>query len=285
MHLFYFTSTKQEGKNLMQIFTSFNEKGGVGKSTIAALLGGGLAMRGNRVCLIDADGQGDLSTNMKVKKQGGFYDMIKRNDPQADNFVPTKELLKRPPEDKHPEGLYIVPGNNETWGIPGSTNLRDIVTALNKRLLELSRVFDYVIIDTQPSASTLHDAIALVTDYFIVPTDTEPLSAYGGLKSALAHIEGVREQSLLNNRDKAKLLCILPNKFDARTKLHQHVLKTLHDEYGKLVWQPIPKRINISEAQFLQTTLMMDAPELETNDYIWEFVDRVIESTKETAHG
>ena len=269
----------------MQTITVYNEKGGVGKTTLASIIGAGLAMRDHKVLLIDADGQGDLTKNFKIPMHSGFYNFIKRNDKDSPDYIPTKQLLLRPPQDKHPKNLYVIAGNTETWGIPTSTRLQGIVGSIALRFAELAPVFDYCIIDTQPSASTLHDAIALVTDYFLIPTDAEPLSAYGGLKSALEHIAGVREQSLRNGRDKAKLMGIVPNKCDVRTKLHQHILETLIEDYGDAVWPPLPKRINVSEAQLLQASLLFDAPELETNEYLWALIDRVEAATKETSHG
>lgn len=260
----------------MKTITIYNEKGGVGKTTLAGILGAGMAMRGKRVLLIDADGQGDLTKNMKIPMRSSFYNWVKRNDRDSDDYMPTKNLISKPPAERHPDSLYIVAGNSETWGIPTSTRLQGIVGSLAMRMAEIDGVFDVCIIDTQPSASTLHDAIALVTDWFLVPTDPEPLSAYGGLKSALEHIEGVREQSLRNGRDKARLMGIVPNKYDPRTKLHQHVLKTLIDAYGDQMWEPVPKRIAVSEAQLLQESVMYAAPDLETNGYLWGLVERVL---------
>lgn len=275
----------------MQIITIFNEKGGVGKTTLAGLIGAGLALRDQRVLLIDADGQGDLTVNMGLPRTSSFYDFIKRGDASSPNYVKTSQLVQRVPADNCPGELYLIAGNNESWGIPSNTSLREIVLNFNARLKQVEKHFDVVLIDTQPSATAMHDAIGLITDWFICPTDPEPLSAFGGLRSTLRHIDHIRQQSLNNGRDKAKVMAIIPNKFRTTTSLHKHVLRSLRDGvndepgYGDLVWQPLPLRTNIPEAQFLQTTVMYDAPELETNVYIWSLVDRVQRTLKEKVNG
>ena len=266
----------------MQVVTIFNEKGGVGKTTLTGIIGAGLAMRGHRVLLIDADGQGDLSTNMGVKKQAGFFKFVKWGDNAAPDFVDVRDLVQRVPADNCEGQLYIIPGNNDSWGIPGSINMKTMVSNLAKRLTLLERIFDYVLIDTQPSATMLHDALGLVTDWFICPTDAEPLSAYGGLKSTLNHIYDIREQSLARGRDKAKVLAIIPNKFRIGTALHQHIYEKLVETYGEVVFEPVPLRTSIPEAQFAKTTLMQDAPQLETNAHLWAIIDNVLKRTQET---
>ena len=47
----------------MKVVSVINHKGGVGKTTLTANLGAGLAARGNRVLLVDLDAQGSLSVS------------------------------------------------------------------------------------------------------------------------------------------------------------------------------------------------------------------------------
>lgn len=260
----------------MKVITFASEKGGVGKTTLTALIGGGLAMKGHRVLLLDADGQGDLTASMHLQRDGKFYDFCKRD-------TDFKELVQRVPRDNCPGHLYVVPGNNETWGIPSSTHLRDLVQRIVNRLAVLSQIFQYVLIDTQPSATMLHDAIALITDYVIIPTDLEPFSALGGLRSTYEHMNHSRAQSLQNGRDKARIMAIIPNKCRVTTSLHEHMYETLVETYGELVWEPLPLRTSIPESQLKQTTLMHDAPGLDTNNYLWTLVKRVEQATMEAA--
>lgn len=265
----------------MQVITIFNQKGGVGKTTLTSVIGAGLAMRGHKVLLLDADGQGDLSTNMNVGKQAGFFKFVQWGDKNSPDFVDVRELIHRVPKDNCAGELYIVPGNSNSWSIPGSMTLKEIAGNLAKRLTVLEKVFDYVLIDTQPSATMLHDALGLVTDWFLCPTDAEPLSAYGGLRKTLADIQDIREQSLSRGRDKAKLLGIIPNKYRVGTTLHAFIYEKMVAEYGELVFDPLPLRMSIVEAQFAKTTLMQDAPDLETNTFLWNIIDRIQNATQE----
>jgi ATPases involved in chromosome partitioning len=266
----------------MQVITINNEKGGVGKTTLTGIIGAGLAMRGFKVLLMDADGQGDLTTNMGLAKQAGFFKLVKWGDKDNPDFVELRTLIYRVPQDNCDGQLYCIPGNNDSWGIPGSMTLKQIVGNLAQRFALLEKAFDYVLIDTQPSATMLHDALGLVTDWFICPTDAEPLSAYGGLRNTIAHITDIREQSMSRGRDKARLLGIIPNKFRVGTTLHRHIYQKLVEQYGDLVFKPMPLRMSIPEAQFTRTTLMQDAPELETNEFLWGIIDRIQKVTQES---
>jgi chromosome partitioning protein len=256
----------------MKIITLLNEKGGVGKTTLAGTLGAGLALRGYRVLMVDADAQANLTLNLALPKMPHFYDFVKRSE------VETKELIRRVPQDVVNGALYLVSGNEETSGLPFSSRVADIGAMLTKRLKQLERAFDFVIIDTSPTPNTLHDAITLITDWIIFPTDAEMFSV-DGLESSINHTRINRQDALLRKLDKARIMGIVVNKF-RNVGLHEMYLNDLREQYGDLVWEPIPQRIAVSESQYARAFLLQDASELSVTKNLWAFIERVLETVE-----
>lgn len=262
----------------MKVITLFNQKGGVGKTTLSFLIGLALAKLEYRVLLIDTDGQGSLTTLCKVKNSAGFYKFVKWGE-DSEDYVPTAQILKRVPPRLCDDGLYIVPGSEDSWGIVGSTSMRDITVNINRRFEKIAAAFDFVIVDTQPSSTTLHDALALLTDWFLIPTDTEPLSAASAVSKTKAAIEFMRSQSLAQGRDKARIMGVIPNKFRRGVGVHEDNLAGLSAQYGDLVFSPIPMRADIPTSQHLSTSLF----DMKTRSGVIEEVQNMVDRIEQLA--
>jgi chromosome partitioning protein len=264
-----------KGTQSMKIITLLNEKGGVGKTTLSGVLGVGLAKKGFRVLMIDADGQANLTSWFQLAKKPRFYDFCMRDDED----ITWDKLLT--PVSKEVTGeikgqVYVIAGNEESTGIAEKSRLRTLTMRVVKRLDALSRIFDFAIFDTQPSPTMLHDVVSLVTDYLLFPTEPEPFSTWEGLKDSISHTQANREQALQAGRDVSKILGIVPNKFRQSTALHQHFVEDLRSEYGELIFEPIPLRTAISEQQMVKRFILGDenAPK-EASDSLQRFVDEV----------
>lgn len=269
--------TNQNGKKTdrMQVGLFFNEKGGVGKTTMCSNAAAGLAMRGYRVLVLDADGQANLTSALDLPKQPFFYDFCRRDPGDGPGKVPNSALVKRVAPGVCPGQLYAVPGNEETWGITSSSKVFDIVRRVGQRFRSLAKVFDYILIDSQPSASPLHDAMTLLSTWVLIPTDPEPFGSEDAVPSAIAHIEYVQEQLRGRGRDGAHILGIVPNKFRVQTTLHSYMHDKLTEEYGEMVWPPLRLRTAIPEAQVARTFLMSLRPDDESAEILNQFINRI----------
>lgn len=255
----------------MKVITLLNEKGGVGKTTLAVHVAGGLAIRGYKVVLVDADPQGHATLSMGAKKEPGLYNLLVRGEAFKDVLRPVPADCYQIP-DVAPKGqLYLVPSNVETRSIP--IQISDAF-AVEDRFRELEGVIDIVIFDTSPTPSLLHGSIYLATDAIIYPTKCEFLS-FDGLIESLTHrdmIQPTRKKWGLSNLE---IMGIVPTMFRSGTVVHQENLNKLKEKFGKLVWPEIQMRTIWAEASTVGQLLYRFAPDSNAARDAWMVVDRV----------
>jgi chromosome partitioning protein len=246
----------------MITITIGNEKGGVGKTTTAVTLAAGLAARGRRVLLIDADAQGHATRALGLQKAPSLYNWLVRG---AD----LQNVLHAVPPDRYggdgKPNFFIIPSNVETRNIANSIS---DAYAVADALEPLQPIFDYVFIDTSPTPSLLHGAIYLATDYMLYPTLCEYWS-FDGLAESMSRKDAVR------NVHEVKTLGILPYRVRLQTLEHSENLANLQEQFGNLVWEPIPDSIVWAEAAAFQLPVFVHAPDHSAAKLAMRLVDRI----------
>lgn len=185
----------------MKKIAIFNHKGGVSKTTTAFNIGWKLASKGKKVLLVDADSQCNLSLySLGNKKFDDFCLSQNRNnikDALEPAFKSKPRLIEaidciQIPSNKN---LYLLPGNLDLsecevqLGL--SFQLTDSVGALENLPGSFNYLFEkvanrynieYVIIDMNPSLSSINQDLLITSDYFFVPTSPDIFS-YMAIKS------------------------------------------------------------------------------------------------------
>lgn len=256
----------------MKILATVNEKGGVGKTTVATHLAAGLAIRGYNVLLVDADGQGHATMAFGLQKGPGFYDTIVRDAKFEDvlRLVPYSAYMEG--DGDTPKGrLLLIPGNNETRNI--ANNIDDPRLVLLK-LYVLRDIVDYIIIDTSPSTSLLHAMIYVASDGLIYPTRCEKLS-FDGLRESMAHLDYTADFRARYNLPATEVIGILPTYYRGNTVEHSEGLKKLQHLFGAKVWDAIPMSILWAEASGASRMVWGIAPDSQPATHAWGIVNRV----------
>lgn len=184
---------------MTKLISIFNNKGGVGKSTICWNLANALGESGKRVLLIDFDPQCNLSIAMLGEEL--FVNKL----PTASTPYGTtiRSFLQRFLQNTGGEEVFLHKGPNTNQNvdlIAGDFWLNVYADSLNvgndllmgsglSRYVALQRIvstaeekagaqYDYAIIDLPPSFGALVRAAFYSSDYYIVPCTSDNFSAY-----------------------------------------------------------------------------------------------------------
>lgn len=154
----------------MRVVSVVSTKGGVGKTTVAANLGGLLADAGLRVLLLDLDSQPTLSSYYALnhKAIAGAYELIALNQTDPAQIISTTEVV----------GLDLILSNDDQGRL--STLLLhapDGRLRLRNLLDHFRSSYDLLLIDTQGARSVLLEMAILTSDLALSPVTPEMLAA------------------------------------------------------------------------------------------------------------
>jgi len=217
----------------------FNHKGGTGKTTTSVNLAAGLAERGKRVLLIDADGQGNVGASLGIRGERGLYHVLVHGAAADEVAVPVRQNL-----DVLTSNELLAAAELHLAQRPN----RDRV--LRERLGDRTDAYDVVILDCAPALSLMNQNALVFADGVLVPVACDYLSIVG-VKQVMKTMKNVRE--LL--RHDVRLVGVLPTFYDARQRIARDALATLHQYFAERCLPPIRSNTKLREAPSAKQTI------------------------------
>ena len=240
-----------------RVLTVANQKGGVGKTTSTVNIAAALALRGQRVLVVDLDPQGNASTALGVDHTVGtpsIYDVLLGGESFAD-VLSAVELSSN---------LFCIPATIDLAGadieltsqVAREYRLQRAVRAhLAAAQQDPAVALDYIFIDCPPSLGLLTLNALVAAREVLIPIQCE-YYALEGLAQLLSTVELVT--SHLNPT--LVVSTVLLTMYDSRTRLADQVAAEVRSHFGDLVIDAvIPRNVRVSEAPgFGQTVITYD---------------------------
>ena len=210
----------------------FNQKGGVGKSTITCNLAAISAWQGLRTLVIDLDSQGNSTRYLlgadapaDLPNVAEFFEQSLKftiRDKPAGDFIVNTQW----------EGLDLMASHPLLDELHGKLESRHKIYKLRDALAALADDYDQIYIDTPPALNFYTRSALMAAQGCLIPFDCDDFSR----RALYTLMENVAEIKADHNAD-LQVEGIIVNQFQPRANLPQRLVQELIDE-GLPVLQP-----------------------------------------------
>ncbi len=248
----FLKQNKAQDQNQGKVIALMNQKGGVGKTTMAFNLAHAFAHQGKKVLCLDMDPQGNFTSLFDVNIPEKhihhlLINSIKELKALHSNIL-ISDVIKKTEQE---EGIHIdlLPAGQELSGfeltVAGINAPRQLILKKFIEKYELRSQYDVIVIDGPPTLGLLVVNILCAADGILYPFVPDRFSEQG-LKNIQQVVTDISEMEITST---PKNLGYIPNLFDIRRKQASSDLANIKQTLGEAtVYEPFTNKVQFGKS-------------------------------------
>lgn len=233
----------------------FNQKGGVGKTSITCNLAAISAAKGFKTLVIDLDTQCNSSEYLL----GPNY--ADKDNTAADFFKSFLGVFGRKPylpgfcHPTHYGRLSVMPASPELSTLERELESRHKIYKLREALNELSKHYERIYIDTPPALNFYSRTALIAADSLLIPFDCDSFS-----RQALYNLVNTVAEIREDHNEDLRIEGVVVNQYNAQARLPDELIAQLKQENLPVLESYLGSSVKMKESREAHTPLVHFAP-------------------------